>query len=243
MTRPTRADRRTLVIVAVGVAVAAAVVGGYLDWIWWLPYEGVLITLVGAGLLVVASILATVRRTRQLAILVVAAGVGLLAGQNLGPARPALIHTEGSLTVSLTSPRPATGTAPATCASEASGGAFQVSGDPNLRLDVIRDDPGAPADLDQREFVGISLSVGDRWDQGSAPRPDRVALWILIGRVEAEIPETPMVSDGSSTLVLEGTSEAGSVDFFGLVNDPDTTEAASERIELVGSVTWACVGG
>jgi hypothetical protein len=242
MTRPTLADRRTLVIVAV-VAVGAALVGAYLDWIWWLPYEGMLITIVGAGLLVVASILATVRRTRQLAILVVATGAGLLAGQNLGPARPALIHTEGSLTVSLTSPRPGTGTVPATCASEASGGAYQVSGDPNLRLDVIRDDPEAPADLDQREFVGIGLSVGDRWDQGSARRPDRIALWIRIGRVEAELPETPMRSDGSSTLVLEGTSETGSLDFAGLVHDPETTEAAGDGLELVGTVTWTCVGG
>ena len=82
--------RRRILLAAAVIFGIAAVLGAVLDWFWWPVYNGIVITLAAGAILVVAIVLAVVPRTRSAALIVAAAGVGLIAGQNLGPSRPAL---------------------------------------------------------------------------------------------------------------------------------------------------------
>lgn len=232
--------RRWVAFVAVVAFVGAAILGAVGDWVWWEPYKGLVITLAAGGILLVAIVLATPRRTRPAALVVAAIGVGLIAGQNLGPSRPQLEHFEGTLTVTLTAPRATSGSAPASCAMDAAATELSVSGDPNLRLDVVLDNPAAPADVDQREFFGVSLTVGDRWEQDPTPRPDGVVLRISVGRVEADLPETHMRSGPSSTLEVDRSATGGTLSFAGLVPEMRPGEATGDPIDLAGTVTWTC---
>lgn len=226
-----------LAALAFAVAVALGAVG---DWFLWQPYNGIVITFVAAGILVFAILFAVVRRTRPAGLVLAAAGIGLIAGQTFGPSRPPLLGSEGTLTVTLTEPRATTGTGLATCSMDESGTELSVSGDSNLRLDILPDDPSVPADIDQREFVGISVNVGDRWDQGPAPRTDRIALSVLVGQVAAGAPETRMTSDPSSTLDLQRSGSTGSLAFEGLVPDPRADGEPGAPIGLAGTMTWEC---
>ena len=232
--------RRWAAVVAFVAFVGAAILGAVGDWVWWEPYKGLVITLAAGGVLLVAIVLATLRRTRPAALVVAAIGVGLIAGQNLGPSRPQLEQFQGTLTVTLSAPRATTGSAPVTCARDAAATELSLSGDPNLRLDVIADDPAAPADVDQREFVGVSLTVGDRWEQDPTPRPDGVVLRISVGRVEADLPETRMRSGRSSTREGDRSATGGTLSFAGLVPEIRPGEATGDPIDLAGTVTWTC---
>jgi len=117
---------------------AAAILGAYLDWVWWPVYSGLMITIAAGLILIVAGLLALAARgnARRVALLGLAVGVGLLAGQNLGPSREPLIsQPDGTITMELESPVVAVASGPADCTNVASATEFQVSGDPNLRLD------------------------------------------------------------------------------------------------------------
>jgi hypothetical protein len=232
--------RRWVAFVAVVAFIGAAILGAVGDWVWWEPYKGVVITLAAGGSLLVAIVLAMLLRTRPAALVVSAIGVGLIAGRSLGPSRPQLEQFEGTLTVTLMAPRATTGSAPVSCASDAVATELSLSGDPNLRLDVVPDDPAAPADVDQREFVGVSLTVGDRWAQVPTPRPGGVVLWISVGRVEADLPETRMRSGPSSTLEMDRSATGGTLSFAGLVPDMRPGEATGDPIDLAGTMTWTC---
>ena len=232
--------RRWVAFVAVVAFVAAAILGAVGDWVWWEPYKGITITLAAGGILLVAIVLAMLHRTRPAALVAGAIGVGLIAGQSLGPSRPQLVHFEGTLTVTLTAPRATSGSAPVSCAMDAAATELSISGDPNLRLDVVPDDPSAPADVDQREFVSVSLTVGDRWEQGPTPRPDGVVLRISVGRVEADLPESPMRSSPSSTLEVDRSATGGTLSFAGLVPEIRPSEPTGDPIDLAGTVTWTC---
>ena len=232
--------RRRILLAAAVIFGIAAVVGAVLDWFWWPVYNGIVITLAAGAILIVAIVLAVVPRTRSAALIVAAAGVGLIAGQNLGPSRPALEQSEGTVTVTLTAPHAATGTHTATCSMDASGADFQVSGDPNLRVDVLPDDPSVPADIDQREFFGVSLTIGDRWNQGRTPRADDVALLVIVGSVAAKDPETRMSSAPTSTLEVTRSGSGGELSFSGLVPQPDAGQPAGEPIDLAGTLAWEC---
>lgn len=232
-------SRRWVVIAAALALVGAAALGAVGDWFWWEPYKGLAITLAAGAVLFLAIVLATLRRARPAALIVAAVGVGLIAGQNLGPARPQLEYHEGTLTVTLTVPGTTSGSAPVSCSMD-SAGALSVSSDANLRLDIVPDDPAVPADVDQREFVGVSVTVGDRWDQGSTPRPDGLVLTTSVGRVEADLPETRMRSDRSSTLEMERSATGGTLSFAGLVPEGRADEATGPPIDLAGTLTWTC---
>ena len=232
------AARYRLPAAIIVVIVVTAVVGAYLDWQWWQVYRGLTITLWAGAFLVAAVVLATIRRLRPAALVALAAAVGLLAGQNLGPSRPELRHSEGSLTATLTAPGASSGTTAATCAMDADATELQVSGDPNLRLAIVADDGSIPADIDQREFVGVSVTVGDRWREHGG-RPDAIHLWISVGRVEADAPETVMVSGLSSTLDLSWTAVGGRLAFGGLVRS-EVPDATGEAIDLAGTIEWTC---
>ncbi len=222
------------------IGIMSAAVAAYGDWVWWEPYRGVVITLAAGVVLVVAVVLATVRRTRPAAIVVAVVGLGLVAGQNLGPSRPELQHSEGTMTVTLSSPGPASGTGPATCAMDAAATELSVSGDSNLRLAIVPDNPAAPSDIDQREFVWISLTVGDRWIRSPDARSDMRAFQIGVGRVEADMPESRMVSGQSTSLEIAWSAAGGTLRFAGLTAQSDTSEARGDFIDLAGTLEWTC---
>ena len=217
----------------VGTFVGAA----YYDWIWWEPYNAVLPYLGEAVLFLLAIVLVPSARARPFALIPAVAGLGLVAGQVLGPSRPELRHGEATVTVRLTAPVAASGSAPATCAT---GGRneLQVSGDPNLRIDVFPDDPAAPPDLDQREFVGLYLTIGDRWRRSL--RGDEAAFRISVGRVEADRPESSMVAGPSSILNVDWAADAGRAQFADLVLETRPNEPTGEPIDIAGTIEWAC---
>src|SRR5450759_4388700 len=81
--------RIALIMIAAIVFVVAAIVGAYLNWIWW-AYDGWLMIILAAGaILLVGGILALIGRgiVRRIALVVLAVGIGLVAGQSLGPIR------------------------------------------------------------------------------------------------------------------------------------------------------------
>jgi hypothetical protein len=238
------ATRRSLPVrlVVVGGLVAlfaaAFVAAAYYEWFWWEPYNALLPYLGEAVLFVVAIVLALVPGTRRLALVPGLVGLGLVAGQVLGPSRPELAHGEGTITVRLTEPVVATGTAAATCATSDGGTELQISGDPNLRMAIVPDDPGAPADVDQREIVGVYLTVGDRWRRSL--RADEAHFGLSLGRVEADLAESRMMSDASSTLTVDGTPESGRVQFADLVLETRVNEQVGDFIDVAGTVEWTC---
>jgi hypothetical protein len=230
--------RRPLGLFALGLLfVAATATGAYLHWLWWVPYDAIAIALIVGALTVVALVLAIPRRGRPIALAVGTIALGLTAGQ-LGPARPELLHSGGSMTVTLTAPRADRATVAVSCAMDGSATELQVSTDPNLRLDVLPDNPAAPPDLDQREFVSLNLTVGDRWRR--VVRGDHLALDALVGRVEADAPETRLTAGPSSTLEIAFTAAGGSARFAGLEPDTQFEEATGEFIDLAGSLEWTC---
>jgi hypothetical protein len=231
--------RRWILIAAVLIFVVAAGLGAIGDWVWWPVYSGIAITLAAGGLLLLAVVLAVIPRTRTAALLTAMVGVGLIAGQNLGPSRPALQGYQGTMTVDLTSPRPSSGTLAVWCSMDAAGAELSVSGDRDVRLDILPDDPTVPADIDQREFLFVGLSIGDRWSQGATPRPDNVAVYAIVGSVKADDPETRMSSAPSSTLELTRSGTGGTLAFSGLVAEP-AEPPTGDPIDLAGTLTWDC---
>jgi hypothetical protein len=220
------------------VFAAAVVAGAYGDWVWWESYSGLLITLGAAAALVVAVVFAIPPRGRGVALVAAALGIGLLAGQNLGPSRPPLNDGQGTLTFTLSEPVTASASIAATCAADASLTELQVAGDPNLRLQIIPDNPSAPAEVDQREFVSVYLTVGDRWRR--SVRPDQVGLELTVNRVEADAVESRMMAGPSSTLDVDWTATGGTAAFAGLVPDTRFDRPAGEFIDLAGTVEWIC---
>ncbi len=142
------------------------------------------------------------------------------------------------MVVTLSSPRAASGTIGATCAQDAAATELQVSSDPNLRLDIVADNAVAPPDLDQREIVSVYLTVGDRWPQGPTPRVDTTALQVFVSSVEADVLESRMLADASSSIEINWTVDGGTLRFARLV--PETRAATGAFIDLAGTVAWSC---
>lgn len=238
MAERTAGDRRRATFIVAGAIlfVAAAILGAYLDWLWWPVYSGLMITIAAGLILIVAGLLALAGRgtIRRVALLGLAIGVGLVAGQNLGPSREPLIHQfGGTITMRLESPWVAVASGPADCTNVASATEFQVSGDPNLRLD----NPGS-------DFVSIYLNVGDRWAaQGDAMRKD--GLHLSIGITPALVPDEgkpttiAMVASEASSVTSTFANEGGSIRFSGLVaqTGPDFS---GESMDLAGKIEWTC---
>jgi hypothetical protein len=220
----------------IGAFVAAA----YWEWNWWEPYNALLPYLAEGALFLLAIVLVLIPRARPFALVPAILGLGLLAGQVLGPSRPELRHGDGTVTVRLTAPVTATGSASATCATS-DGSELQVSGDPNLRIDIFPDNPAAPPDIDQREFVGVYLTVGDRWRR--SVRPDGTAFTISVGRVEADLPQSWMKAGPSSILSVDWTPVAGRAQFADLVLETRPNEQTGEFIDIAGALEWTCIYG
>lgn len=230
--------RIALLMIAAIVFLVAAIVGAYLDWIWWPEAYGggLMITLAAGAILLVGGILALIGRgiVRRIALVILAVGVGLVAGQNLGPSREPLIHPQGgTMTLRLASPVVAIATSPADCTNVASATEFQVSGDPNMRLDTP-----------DRPFVSVYFNVGDRWRVlRDTPRKDGLLLNIgITGALvsDAGKPSTiGMQATESSTLESTFSNEGGSIRFAGLVAQSGA-DYSGESMDLAGTLEWTC---
>jgi hypothetical protein len=223
-----------ILVVALGIA---ALVGAYLDWLWWPVYRGFTLTLVAGALVVLAGVVGLVGRgiVRRIGLVGLAMGVGLLLGQNLGPSREPLIHTDGgSMTIRLISPVAAEATGPADCANVGGATEFQVNGRASLNL----------PDGD-RVVEGAYVDLGDRWEAiGTGSRADGVLLefWVT----DRKIPDsgTPIVvvmrAAESSAVESRFTNEGGSIRFAGLVPNAVAGMTQGEPIDLSGTIEWTC---
>jgi hypothetical protein len=245
MTEPTAAVPRrgkpiALFALAVGAFVAAALAAAYMNWIWWVPSYGggLLIALAAAAILAVGGIAALLGRryasAKRVALVVLAMGLGVVAGEALGPSRePLIMVADGTMTLRVESPVAATATGPATCANVASATEFSVDGDPNMRLDT----PDSP-------FVSVFADTGDRWRVlREAPRKDGVWLRIDVGEALVKDGVKPgtlsMQAAGSSILTSTFSNAGGSIRFAGLAaqSGPDFT---GESMDLAGTLEWTC---
>jgi hypothetical protein len=238
--RTPRLSVRTSVVALAAIFLAAAAIGAYAHWILWHPMDGVLIFLaVGAALLAAGAMAIVLKRgDRRLALVPLVVGVGLLAGQGLGPSREELQHDDGTLRVTLERPNATSGAAAALCETVASGSELQVGG--ASRLDIRADDPTIPADIDQRAFVNISLRVGDRWRDAAVHRSDNIDLHVIVGGVVADEPEVRLAANDDSLLEIEWTNDGGTARFDRLVVDRSEDAASSEPIDLAGTISWTC---
>lgn len=219
--------------------VSAAALGAYAHWVLWHSMDAILIFLAGGALLVGALIAATIRRPafRQLSLFLLVAAVGLLLGQWLGPSRPPLREIAAEVTATLARPGITIGEGRGSCNSVGRS-ELQVFG--SLRLQIRADDPSAPADIDQREFVTFSLTVGDRWRDRTIHRSDNVDLAVSVGSVVADEPEVALAADDGSLIELAWTEDAGSVHFDRLAVAPSATGVAGAPVDLAGTITWNC---
>jgi hypothetical protein len=239
---PTATTRRpgaafiAIVVVAFG---AAALAGAYVDWIYWVEVQGtgLLLSLGALVLLVIGGLIALLAHglRRRIAFVVLAVGVGLLAGQLLGPSRePLIVQPDGTLTLHLTSPIVADATGPAVCQNVASGADFQIGNDESTtRLDAA--DPA---------FVSIFINKGDRWQAlGDAPRKDGVRLEIRITPTAVGGSGKPSTTGRqaveSSILQATFSNAGGSVTFANLeaMIGPDLGGAP---MDLAGTIDWTC---
>jgi hypothetical protein len=233
--------RAVRIVLAVVLGIAGIALGVYGDWILWHPMDGVMLTLGAGVLLVVAGVIALIprRAARTAALGVLAFALGLVGGQVLSPGRPGLLGADGTILVALDRPTGATGSHVATCQTTEAGGELQVSGDPNLRLDVLGPLPGAPADVDPRAFVQVSLTVGDRWPDGTVSRTDDVDLSVSISSPAADKGETRLAASDASDIEIDWTPAGGTLRFAGLVDDLTGAPAPAD-LDLAGTISWTC---
>ena len=240
MNAPTndRAGRRWpsgLLVAAVAFAVAA-VVGAYLDWILWIAYDGFMVTLAAGLILLIGGLVAVLGRgtARRKGLLALAVGIGLVAGQNLGPTREPLIYQAGgTMILRLESPSVAIATGPADCTNVASETEFAVSGDPNMTIETPK-----------RRSISVYVNIGSRWDaRDSASRKNGVRLDLLATDAEIQGDGNPtMVVMGltdSSTLESSFSNAGGSLRFAGLVAQP-RDDFTGPPVDLAGTLEWTC---
>jgi hypothetical protein len=234
--------RPGVMLLLVLLVVAGVAAGAIWDWFNWHPMDALLMTLAAIGVLVVGGVLAMVRPrgSRLAGLLVLALGTGIVAGQVLGPSRPELEAAEGSLAMAVDQPAPAEGTGVAICQWSEGHDELQVSGDHNLRIDLLPPIEGAPPDVDQRAFVLVSVTVGDRWPDGAVARSDNIDLWLSVGGVADGDAEVALAAADDSTLEVTWTPEGGSARFAGLVDATTGAAVAPPLAGLSGTITWTC---
>jgi hypothetical protein len=217
----------------------AAVVGAFLDWILWVDYDGLLITAGAALTVLVGGLVALVGRGigRRIGAIALVVGIGLIAGQNLGPSREPLIYQpDGTMTLRLESPVEVVGVGSAACTNVASGTEFAVSGNPSMRLDTP-----------EGQSIDVYLNIGDRWEaiDGGASRKDGVRLDLIATAAKIQDDGSPsmvvMGLDDSSTLESSFSKAGGSLRFAGLVAQP-RDGFAGPPVDLAGTLEWTCGG-
>ena len=97
----TNRGRTLFIALLIVVGLAAGAIGAYLDWLWWHPTQGIVVTLVAIAAILVSGLLLLFRRslTTRLAFIGLAIGVGLLLGQWIGPSREPLTVSTGTMTL------------------------------------------------------------------------------------------------------------------------------------------------
>ncbi|MDQ2674229.1 MAG: hypothetical protein M3Y40_06190 [Chloroflexota bacterium] len=247
MTRSTRirsfpGTGRLALLLLLPLAVGA-VVGGYLDWMWWHPSSGILITIVAGALLVLAVLAWTSRWTpiRPAVPWIGAFAMGLLLGQNLGPSRPPITLVSGTLTAVLTEPADAQPTeGRADCQLTPDGRNFEISGDPNIRVEI------GEQPHEEQDNLQISIARGDMWQFGE-PRSDGWSLIVAVSDTgpftDDEVPAIWYMTSGPSTeLTGAGTQAAGSLAFDGLMLNERQSQGVDEALEMSGTIQWTCDG-
>ncbi len=231
-TGPARFAVYAILVIAFGLA---AIVGAYLDWQWWPVYSGLTLTLVAVPLSLFGAILAIVTngRLRRIALVILAIGAGLLAGQNLGPVRAPLLHSDGSMTITLDGPIEATASGPATCSTVADGSELSIGGDPNLRLDTT-----------ESPFVSVYFDIGDRWEAlNGGPRANGVRLVITVTPRAVPADGRPamigMGADATSSVTIDANATGGVVRFDDLVPLADA-DYTGEAMDLSGMIEFIC---
>ena len=227
--------------VLVALAALAAVIGGYLDWLWWHPTQGIVITLVAIGLILLAGALALFRRpiTGAAAMVALALGAGLLIGQTIGPARELPRSSIGSMTLNLTEPIQAVAIGPAECQTVPAGDQLKVAQDVNTRLPL----EGEPAE--RLPLVSASFSSGDMWAPEFGRRTDELVVSIYLNssydRTDGAPTELWLRSDSTSDVTASLTGNDGAVAFVGLVvteGDLQSMIGAAGRVS--GTLEWTC---
>ncbi|HEX7173373.1 MAG TPA: hypothetical protein VF365_12305 [Candidatus Limnocylindria bacterium] len=246
-TAPQTASRSPMLgILALGVlAVAGAAIGAYLDWRMWHPSSGIVVT-AGAILLLLVGALAWASRwrpVRPLAFGLLAFGIGVILGQNLGPSRPPVTVIEGTITIELSEPADAAViTGPATCQLTPDGDNFEITADPNLRLQI------GDQRLEERDPIQVAMARGDMWDYGAESRSDGWSLLVIVGDAgpftgEEGSSERAVATHPSSELTATGDQRAGSMTFAGLVEkDVGLGLTAAGPLDLSGTLRWTCEG-
>lgn len=230
-----RAAAVLLALVAVG-----AIIGATADWILWEPSNGILVTLVAVPVLALGGIVALLGRgwVRTVFLALGALGLGLVAGQVLGPSREPLLVSEGTVTVSLVSPVTATATGPVTCTNVASGSEHALSADPNMRLE-------SP----ERPFLTLYTDSGGRWaERRSSPRNNGVRFELVVSPQQVPADDGPqeirLSATEGTTLVAEFRSDGGTIAFDGLapdiVGDAPLALAGLDGAPFTGTVEWSC---
>ncbi len=229
-------------IAAVATFLLAGLMGAYGGWILWdQEASGIMIPIGAIALLLIGGVLVLVSRfvgrvvLRRVALVLVAAAVGLLVGYGIGPKREPLIQQfGGTLTLHLESPVVADATGPVYCTNVASATEFNISGDPNNRLETP-----------DRPFVSVYVNVGDRWEiLRDVPRKDGVLLNIGITGVLVTDPSgkpgtVGMQATEASTLESKFSNEGGSIRFANLA--PQTGfDYNGESMDLAGTLEWTC---
>jgi hypothetical protein len=237
-----RRSWRPILVLMLTVIVGGAI-GAYLDWRMWHPSSGIVVTIGAIGLLLIGVLASAAgpKPIRPVAYGVVALAIGAVLGQNAGPARPPVDQLGGTITVELTEPadaKPITGRAQ--CQLTPDGSNFEVSGDPNLRLQ-IGDQP-----LEERDPIQVAVARGDMWEHGAGSRSDGWSMLVVVGDagpfIGDEMPsEVTMATDASSHVTGSGEQRAGSLSFSGLVWK-DIGLGTGDSMELSGTVSWTCDG-
>ena len=239
--QPTRRRNWIPILVLAAIGIVGAGVGAYLDWLMWHPTAGIVVTLGALGLLLLGAFAwaSRWRPIRPVAYGVLAFAIGAILGQNFGPSRPPISLAAGTITLELTEPA---GAAPITgradCQLTPGGDNFEISGDPNLRLQ-IGDQP-----IEERDPIQVAVARGDMWEYGAESRADGWSLLLIVGDAgpftDEDVPtEVAMASDAASELTGSGDQRTGSISFSGLV-PADIGLGAGEQMDLSGTLSWTC---
>lgn len=222
-------------IAAIGVMLGA-IAGAYLNWFWWEIGYRPLPIILAVAILVVGGIVSMIGRVigRRIALILLTVGLGLLAGQALGPTREPLIYQSGgTMTLRLESPAVAVATWSADCTNVASETEFIVQGG----LDQPPGQLGSP--------TGVYIQLGDRFAYPrDNSRKDRVRLEIEVitqlvpGSIKV-LDRIGMEATESSTLESTFSNEGGSIRFADLeaLGGPVYT---GESMDLAGTLEWTC---
>lgn len=231
---------RWLAILVV-VGLVAAAIGAYLDWLWWVQTQGIVITLAAIAAILLAGLLFLLRRSlaTRLAFIGLAIGIGLLVGQWLGPSREPLILESGRMALHLTGPVQGDASAPANCQMVASGDELQVSMDPNARLEI----EGVPPE--EFPIVTATFAYGDRWQPQEGAREDGLVVSIYVNAAMEPADGGPtelwLESSPESTLQVGELGDVGTLQFAGLVMASGEVQAIlGTDGDVTGTLEWSC---